>query len=304
MQIDDLRLIVTISQLGSFAEAADHLGMSRPNASKRIKHIEKELQARIFARTTRYLSLTSQGEEILRHAKKMLAEYDELAGFLNSSGAALVGHVVVDAIDLTSPLLCKQVLPEFIASYPQVKITVRCSGEFPEHVKSRADIMVHINPIKDSGYINEPLVRCRRLFVATPDYLARHGQPSHPQDLSNYPCVLPGYSRHPSSEWMYLEEGVEKSVLVRGNLDFDDLESSLLMTLSHQGVCWLPDFLCQKYLDSGELVEVFDYRFNIADTVYVIYAEDELLPQAIRLFVDCINRNFSLVDFAGVSAGD
>ena len=305
MQIDDFKLIDTIAKFNSFAEAADQLGMSRPNASKRVKQIESQLGVKIFERTTRTLSITEQGEEVVRRARQIVSEIEQLNGYIQQEAKEPSGHLMIDAIDLTSPILCQFVLDEFMSRFPKVQVSVKNSGQQPESSKWQADIIVHIKPVASEAFINEPIAESRRLFVATPEYIAKKGKPSHPSQLNEFECILSGYgySAQTSHEWTYLDKKKLCTQVVTGTFSFDEIESGLIMTLRHHGISWLPGFLCDPFIQRGELVEVFDGKYSAPDTVYAIYPNDKMLPLKTKAFVQALKEKMpqALKDYAKVN---
>jgi DNA-binding transcriptional LysR family regulator len=292
MQIDDFKLIDIIAKFNSFAEAADHLGMSRPNASKRIKQIESQLGVKIFKRTTRSLSITEQGEEVVRRARQIVTEMEELNGYIQQEAEEPSGHLMIDAIDLTSTVICQYVLDDFVRRFPNVNLSIKNSSQQPESVKWQADVIVHIKALESKSFICDPIASCRRIYVATPQYLARRGRPTHPSQLNDFDCILAGYgySAQTSHEWSYEERGEIHNQVVNGAFSFDEIESGLIMTLRHHGISWLPGFLCEPFIARGELVEVFEGQFCYEDTVYAIYPKAEMLPLKTQVFVEALKQ--------------
>jgi DNA-binding transcriptional LysR family regulator len=206
------------AEAGSFARAAEELGLSRATVSKAIARLEKRLGERLFHRTSRRLSLTETGRVLSVRAAKMLADAEALEAEALAQSVVPRGRVRIAAPMSFGLEHVAPALPDFLAAYPAISIDLNLSDQAVDLVGGGFDLALRIAALPDSSMVARRLCQVRRLLVAAPGYFRQHGRPSHPRELSGHSYL--GYSYLPSGDtWQYIGPGgVEHMVAVTGPL--------------------------------------------------------------------------------------
>lgn len=266
VRLEDLVVFVTAADHGSLSAAARQLDISPAVASMALKRLETEVGARLLARSTRSLRLSPDGERYLKFARTALTEIEagrvavaqgrqRVGGELTLSIPSDLGrHVLVDWLD------------EFQARYPDVHLQVRISDRVADIFKEPVDLAVRYGTPEDSTLIVLPLAQDnRRVLVAAPAYLARHGRPQHPEDLSQHNCLRFALSDTVHSRWTFHRGGESQVVSVKGDRVSDDGELVRRWAVNGQGIAYKSRIDVLEDLRAGRLEPVMpDYEAEAA----------------------------------------
>lgn len=239
VRLEDLIIFVSAADNGSLSAAARQLDVSPAVASIALKRLEAEVGARLLARSTRSLRLSPDGERYLKFARNALAEIEagrvavasgrnRIGGDLTLSIPSDFGrHVLVDWLD------------EFQARYPEVHLQIRISDRVADIFKEPVDLAVRYGTPEDSTLIVLPLAGAnRRVLVASPAYLERHGRPTQPDDLAHHNCLRFALSDTVHSRWTFERDGEPCVVMVKGDRVSDDGEIVRRWAFMGQGIAY------------------------------------------------------------------
>lgn len=283
----EMAVFVTVVQQGNFSAAARLLDMTPSAVSKMITRLEARLGVPLAIRNTRSFRLTAEGESYLSRAQDILADMDRAESVIRQSAGHIGGPLRIScnvpfAIHRLAPVLIR-----FLAAHPAVRIDLEYSDDPVDLIFDRTDIAIRSGGLADSTMIARKLQASRRFVVASPDYLARHGRPEHPQDLARHNCLgLSG--RRWFSQWPFrLPDGGVERIEVGGNLFVNNGESLRQFALRGVGLARLSEFHIGADLAAGRLVSVLD-PFNPGDTepINAIYSAQSHVPLRIRAFID------------------
>ncbi|MGF1761665.1 LysR family transcriptional regulator [Photobacterium sagamiensis] len=293
LSVDDLKLINLIANQGSFAKAADMLHLTRSGVSRRIKSIEDRLQIKLFKRTTRQFELTYEGRRLIEHTVAMERHWIQAMGEIQTQKAEPTGKLTVCSQDLIHRRLAQYCLTDFLTQYPKIDLTLLTTHGLPEINKFDADLMLHISPLNEQAFINEPLVLCDQMFYASPAYLAKNGVPQHPRELGAYhtiECIESARQRE-IGYWSWHEDEIPHQVKINSCMQCDELEVVMHMALNDNGIVQLPEFLCRQYVAQGRLVALFDGKFANSVPIYAIYPKNQYYPSTTRAFIHFMRYN-------------
>jgi DNA-binding transcriptional LysR family regulator len=251
--LEGLAIFARVAQAGSFARAADDLGLSNPTVSKAVSRLERRLGVRLFHRTSRRLSLTDTGQTLLEAASRMLAEAEAAECEASDNAATPRGLVRIAApmsfgLGFVAPLL-----PDLLRRYPELSLDISLSDAVVDLIGGGFDLALRIADLPDSSLMARRLAPVKRLCVASPDYLARRGRPTHPAQLAEHDCLI--YANLPTPQtWRFVGAGGEEvSVRVGGPLRANNGDALTAAALAGCGVAAHPDFIVWREVAEGRL---------------------------------------------------
>lgn len=245
-----------VVEIGSFAKAAESLGMSPPTVSKAITRLENRLGTSLLHRTSRYFSLTPTGEAALEKAKLILREGEAAEAEVTEQVNIPSGLVRVTAPVSFGTRYLTPLIPAFLDRYPLVKVELSLSDQFVDLISDGFDLALRIGALTDSSLRVRRLCNIRWLLVASPAYLLRYGRPQHPRDLTKHNWLV--YANRPTPEaWRFHHtDGEEHSVTAEGRLKVDNADALTPPLLAGYGLAVQPEFLVCEDLAAGRLEEV------------------------------------------------
>lgn len=255
---NDLTYLVVVAREQSFTRAAARLGVSQSALSHAIRGLEERLNTRLLTRTTRSVSTTEAGEQLIANISPLLEDMEAVLQSLNDEQGKIMGNLRITvgehALHSTLwPLICP-----FLQQYPEVKIEFVTDNSLTNIVSERFDAGVRLGDQVEKDMI---AVRIgpdwRMTVVATPDYYARHGKPETPQDLQQHSCIN---MRLPTLgglyQWEFSQAGRDLRVRVEGQLTFNHLPSRIEAALAGLGIIYVPEDSVAQFIASGQLEPV------------------------------------------------
>lgn len=282
----EMEVFVRVVEQGGFTAAAKALGMTPSAVSKLVARLEARLGARLINRSTRKLQLTAEGQSFHERALRVLADLDEAERSVSASavprGRLRVNSSVPFGVHHLLPLV-----PKFTALHPEVQLDVTITDQVIDLMDERAEVAIRIGPLRSSQLMARKLGRSRMVVVASPDYLARRGTPTHPGDLASHDLITFNFARHINA-WPFEVEGAPVELPTQGRVMVGDGESAAILALAGQGLTRLSIFHIAHEIAAGRLVPVLE-AFNPGDAedvsaVYVGHAGP--LPARVRAFID------------------
>ncbi|NPT62580.1 LysR family transcriptional regulator [Paraburkholderia elongata] len=283
--LNDVALFVHVVRAGSFAEAARRLGIPPNTASRRITQLEQELGLRLMQRSTRRLSLTEAGEAFYARCADQIEALVQAADELSDKGRLPSGRVRVAGTADFFNLNAMPWVAEFLANYPDVRLEFILSDGRADVVGEAIDVAIRSGKNLEPTLIARQLCVSRRTLVASPAYLAARGAPHSPDELAEHDCISMTEPA-PRTVWRLDGPGGTTEVHVTGRFRANTAAAQLEAARAHLGVALLPVTLTEKYLRSGELIEVLPGYGGEGYGVYVVYPSRRQLPRAVQVFID------------------
>ena len=201
--LGDIRLFVEAAQQGSLSAAGRKLGLTPAAASARLAKLEGSLKARLFERTTRQLRLTDEGRLYLSCCRQALQALDDAEAALQEGQNSVRGKVRISATSDFGRNLLMHWLDEFNVLYPDVTFALTLSDSLANLVQEDIDLAIRFGVPQDSSLVARPLAANPRVLCASPEYVARRGQPKDPMDLARFDCIVLGTASGPVNEWRF-----------------------------------------------------------------------------------------------------
>ncbi len=293
-----------LTRCGSFSAAARELDVTTPAISKRLAQMEARLGVQLLNRTTRRVGLTPEGETYLTHARRILAEIDDMEQLVSSAVAAPKGLLRVNATLGFGRSHIAPLISGFVKHHPQVQVQLQLSVDPPPLSEDSFDVCVRFGEPPDARVIARMLAPNRRLLCASPAYLARHGTPKVPHDLTRHDCIGIRQGDEAYGTWRLSSGKHTETVKVRGKLSTNDGEIAVNWALAGHGIVMRAEWDIARYLRSGRLKPVLEnYRTPPAD-IHAVYPQRHQVSARVRAFVDFLATHFekSSIRAAGLVA--
>lgn len=237
VRFDDLALFVRTAALGSFSNAAREADLLPGQVAAAVARLERELDLRLFVRSTRSLRLTAEGALYLPYAQEVLAALREGEARVRGEDAELRGTLQVAApSDLGRNLLLPW-LTEFRAAHPKLQLRLQLSDQVADVFRDPVDIAFRLGRFDNASYVALPLLPGnRRVLAASPDYLARHGTPDSLESLKEHHCLLYQLAGRAYDRWSFEADGRRTVIPVRGNMVCDDADVVRRWAVAGEGI--------------------------------------------------------------------
>ena len=239
LRFDDLQLFVRAADLGSLSAAARVMDMSPAVASAALKRIEAQLGSRLLARSTRSLRLTAEGEGFLEYARTALASLDEGRRVLARGQDEVSGVLQLSAPSDFGRNLLLPWLDEFQREHPQLTVRLLLGDRIADLFRQPVDIALRYGEPEDSSLVALPVAPDnRRVLCASPDYLARKGEPRQLEQLLQHNCLLYMLGTRVHDHWQFNDGKRELGLTVSGNRFSDDADVVRLWAVAGQGIAY------------------------------------------------------------------
>lgn len=278
----------------SFAQAANLLELTPSAVSKSISALEAELDVQLLKRSTRTLSLTQDGVIFYERCRRLFDEYDEIEATLRGAYQAPQGRLRVDMPIVVARFIVLPALSEFLHRYPQVQLELGVNDRPIDLIQEGYDAVVRIGKLKDSRLLMQPLSTIRLFTYASPDYLARYGEPETPEALLQHNCLA--YTYRPSgqlADWLFERDEARFSLSVTGSFCSNDPEALIDATLAGIGIHQTASFTVAKHLQAGALQPILTGYSTLGLPVSLLYPPTQHLSAKVRVFAEFLKEQFA-----------
>ncbi|VVE17040.1 LysR family transcriptional regulator [Pandoraea eparura] len=282
----ELQFFCTLVRQGSLAATARELNLTPPAVSRRLSNLEDRLGVRLLNRTTRRISLTSEGEVYFAHAQRILSDIDDMERLVSSSRAAPKGMLRVNAPLGFGRSYVGPAISSFTQAYPDVEVQLHLTDRPVGLPDDGIDIAIRFGEMPDSRLTARRIAANRRMLVASPGYLRAAGEPAYPHDLTQHECIVLRQNDAAYGNWRLSRGGNTETVKVHGKLSTNDGEVALNWALDGRGILMRAQWDVAKYLRTGRLAHILpEYETPPAD-IYAVYPERLNLSAKVACFVD------------------
>ncbi len=284
MDWDKLRVFHAVAEAGSFTHAGETLNLSQSAVSRQISALEEALQVPLFHRHARGLILTEQGESLNRTVREVFAKLAMTEALLTESKEKPAGRLkVTTTVGFGSTWLAPR-LQGFLEMYPDVTMTLLLDDTDLDLAMREADVAIRMHPPKQPDLVQRHLMQIQWLVVAHPDYLAKHGAPTRPEELDDHKIILFGDYRPPVADIDWLAEaGRRAGQPRRALLEVNSLHAMALAIRSGMGIGVLPDWMTD---DLDGLTRLLPDLKAPKVEVYFVYPEELRNSKRVAVFRD------------------
>lgn len=307
-RLEAAKVFVTIVERGSMISAANALDMSRSMVTRYLSEMEEWSGARLLHRSTRSLSLTPAGEQVLDYCHRLLELANEVPAVSHAAVAIPRGLLRISCSQFLAHQILAPVVQQYLASYPQASVNFHVSSQTVDLVAERIDLAIRITNELDPNLIARRLGECESVVCAAPSYLAARAAVLHPEDLTQHNCLT--YSYFGDVMWRFYQtdvvakqaqalnsdpksnQGQAFNVPVNGNFSANDSMVVLNATLAGEGIAMQPVWAAKPYLDSGQLVPLLTEFMPQSLGVYGVYQSRKHMQPALRVMMDMLVAYF------------
>ena len=284
-KFEELEAFVAVVDRHGFSNAADKLGVAKSILSRRVSDLEKRLGVQLMRRTTRKQSLTDAGRHFYQRAINLLADLDDAEQMVSDAQARLSGK-----IKLAAPLgigigQLSRPISEFMQLHTDVEIALELDDRNVDLVSEGFDLAVRVGQLQDSSLIARKLAEVNFATCASPDYLAKYGEPKHPAELSAHQ-VLHYSNVQIGDQWFYYQSGKRITPRMKYRLSANNGELLARAARHGLGICAGPLFYLQEYIDRAELIPILKDFPRDAAGMYAIYPPGRLVSRRVKMLSD------------------
>jgi DNA-binding transcriptional LysR family regulator len=276
---------------GSFSGASRMIGSTQSAVSKSVARLEHRLGVRLIQRSTRVLSLTTEGQAYYERVAPLLRAIDQAEDVLQVASAAK-GLLRVSAPQEFGRMLIAAWAPEFLARHPGLKLELNITDRNVDLIREGYDLVVRMGALRDADLHSRKLADLRWVLVASPTYLANHGWPKTIEDLRTHACICYLTAGRP---WPFAF-GNGESVVPVGSFDTDDSGSIRQAALASGGIAYQLRMTVTDYLKDGRMVEVLPDVAMPTLPAYALHAFGGQLPIRGKLFIEFMLEKLKSVD--------
>ena len=282
---------VRVVERGSFAAAADDLGVTPSALSKLVTRIEDRLGVRLLTRTTRRLALTAEGDLFLARSRDILASIEAAEAEVTAASQLPRGHLRISVGTALAKQILGPALPVFLSRYPDITVELHVSDRQIDLVAEQVDVAIRSGALGDSTLVARKIGDATRVICASPLYLKQHGSPRVAADLLQHNCLtLPGPAW---SQWpFHTHEGINR-LAVSGTFTSDNADLLLDMAVAGLGIARLADFMAARALQQGTLVRLLqDTHIPETFPIHALTVPGRHRAPRIKAFIDFVVAQF------------
>jgi DNA-binding transcriptional LysR family regulator len=292
-QIEAMQIFVRVAELASFTQAADTMGLPKASISIAVQQLEKEFGARLLHRTTRRVQMTQDGQIFYERCKDLLAELEDMQGLFRARTETLRGRLRVDMPSAVARDVVLPQLPGFLAMHPGLEVELSSTDRRVDLVWEGFDCVLRVGALGDSSLVARRLGHYRMVNCVSPAYIARHGMPEHPAELSGHAIVhyVPVLgARDPGFEYLDPATGKVEYVPMQGALTVNNSDAYYAACVAGMGLIQVPESGVRARLDEGLLVEVMPAYRAAPMPVSLVYANRRHQPRRVQAFMQWLEQ--------------
>ena len=301
-KLKQLESFVSVATRGSLTAAARAEGVAPAIMGRRLDALEERLGVKLLVRTTRRISLTHEGSAFLEDCQRLLADLANAEASVSAGGVKASGHLRITAPAGFGRRHVAPLVPRFRELHTDVTISLNLSDRVVDLAGEGFDCAVRVGDFPDSSLVSVRLADNRRLCVATPEYLQRHGTPEHPIDLLRLDCLTLSSDASQTRGWAFqLQDGAGEGELAHfkpaGPLDCSDGQVLHDWCLQGYGIAWRSTWEVEQEIAEGRLIEVLSGFAAPPNGIYAVFPQRKHLPLRVRLWIDFLKHHYAQPHF-------
>lgn len=286
-RLGELSAFVEVARRQSFAQAAQQLGRHPSAVSRAVAALESRLGVRLLQRTTRRVALSAAGRDYFKRCEALLAEFEGADAEVRDLGASLRGTLRVSAATGSGQTLLAPILAEFLIAHPLLSLDLQLTNRYVDLIEEGYDLALRVGALTDSRLVVRRLAPSRRILIASPAYLERHGSPRQPRQLEAHACLVLDIGAQPR-RWELESERTRATHEVRGPMHSNNTLALLSACRGGLGIALLPEFVAEAALADGTLRRVLPAWGSPEQAIFAVYPTARFIPAKVRAFVEFV----------------
>lgn len=293
-RFDTMLAFTRVVELESFTKAAMSLNLPKTTVSAQVLALEKRLRVKLLHRTTRRISVTTDGAAYYERAIRLLNELEETEAALHQATSNPKGRLRVDVPTPLGRLVIIPALQDFLKRYPEIQLEIGCDDRPIDLLEEGVDCVIRVGHPLDSTLVARRVGTMQFLLVASPEYLQTYGRPTHHDDLQRHQAVHFFSSKTGKVRNFILEHGgEEQEVPTNRKLAINNGDAIVAAALAGIGVCQVPTFMVQGYLNEGKLERVLGDYPTGSLPLNALYPQNRHLSTKVRTFIEWVAELFA-----------
>jgi DNA-binding transcriptional LysR family regulator len=296
--ISNVGVLAAIVEGGSFARAAEALGLSRSGVSRAVSRLEARVGVRLLHRTTRAVALTDEGRRLYSEVAPLLTGIEDAVTVISGSSVGVRGRLRVNVDAFFSRLMFTAHIAEFLSLYPDLSLELVARDQLGDLVGEGFDIAVRFGTPPESSLVARKLLETRTVTVASPAYLKVRGRPAIPSDLVDHACiqVRDSLTGQPIEAWQFRQADKVVQVRTTGRLMVAEFGTMLGACLEGVGIARVKAIGVQHLIQQGALVELLSDWPGESYPLYALYPSRHLPAAKVRAFIDFVQSRLVSAD--------
>lgn len=293
MLLSNLTLFLRIVEKGGLAAGGRELGLQPATVSERLAALETHYGARLINRTTRKISLTEEGRALVKGAQHLLAEAEDLETRIRLGATRIAGPIRLSAPSDLGRNTIAPILDRFLLDHPEVSIDLQLGDGYSDLTATGLDLAVRFGDLADTALIARQIAQSPRLICAAPDYLARHGTPQTPEDLTGHNCLLMRFGGDVDQDWPFVVGGKTRRVMVRGDRIANDGDLVRRWALAGHGIVRKSQWDIAEDLRAGRLLALLRAFETAPLPLQLVWPANRQQPRRVKALIETLARSFA-----------
>ena len=288
----DMAILVAVVDAGGFSPAARKLNMTHSAISKRVQRLEERLGAQLLLRTTRSMTLTDAGGRYVREARSILEDIQALEAAVVHDSDAPMGTLKVTSSSAFGHHHIVPAVVDYMRQYPGIKVNLTLTDAIVDIRHERIDVAIRSGALSDQSLVAHKLASNERLICASPEYLAAHGVPAKPSDLSGHLCLKLNFESR-FNDWEFRSSS-SREIRIEGDFTCNSLEAIRTVCLEGAGIARLPEYMVNDDLKAGRLIPLLqEFSRSSSSAIYALRAASDFVPTRTRAFIEFLSDRFA-----------
>lgn len=296
-KLKQMESFVSVATRGSLTAAANAEGVAPAIMGRRLDALEERLGVKLLVRTTRRITLTHEGSAFLEDCQRLLIDVANAEASVSAGGVKASGHLRITAPAGFGRRHVAPLVPRFRELHADVTISLNLSDRVVDLAGEGFDCAVRVGDLPDSSLVSVRMADNRRLCVATPSYLKRHGTPQHPTELAKFDCLTLSSDASQTRGWAFQVAGDLVHLKPGGPLDCSDGQVLHDWCMEGYGIAWRSTWEVEAEIAEGKLVALLQDFDAPPNGIYAVFPQRKHLPLRVRLWIDFLKHNYGQPEF-------
>ena len=303
-KLKQLESFVSVATRGSLTAAANAEGVAPAIMGRRLDALEARLGVKLLVRTTRRLTLTHEGSAFLEDCQRLLTDFANAEASVSAGGVKPSGHLRITAPAGFGRRHVAPLVTRFREQHAEVTISLNLSDRVVDLAGEGFDCAVRVGDMPDSSLVSVRMADNRRLCVATPAYIKRHGQPRHPSELAKFDCLTLSSDASQTRGWAFRVDGQLMHLKPGGPMDCSDGQVLHDWCLAGYGIAWRSTWEVEAEIAAGQLVALLEEFAAPPNGIYAVFPQRKHLPLRVRLWIDFLKHHYAQPEFWAASSAE